>query len=320
MRSGWLLAAVLAACYEPTLHEGAPCGPGASCPTGQECRAGTCYFVTTPADANLFGDAIELDGSMITTDAPPDGAPYVAWSTPVELTTLETVYDGEDDPSITTDLKTVAMKGSVNGTSDDDLLICTRATAMTDAFTCTPLTALNSTSTESSPEISADGKTIYFVSDRTTAGNGDVWVSTEVGGVWSTPTMDAALSAGDVGDLAISPDGLTALIHHGGTFYIRTRTSTAAGWSSEVAHSEIAVTAGSETAPTITNGAQTVYFHAGATRDIYVTHRNANGTFQTPTAVTELNMTATRDAAPFVSQNDKYMIFERDYEILETSR
>jgi hypothetical protein len=319
MKYGWIIAALLAACYQPTLHEGAPCGPGASCPTGQECRAGTCYFTTTPADANLFGDAIELDGSMITTDAPPDGPPYVAWSTPVELTTLETPDDGEDDPSITADLKTVVMKASVNGTSDDNLQICTRATAMTDGFTCTALTALNSTSIESSPEISADGKTIYFVSDRTTAGNGDVWVSTLANNVWSAPTMDAPLSSGDVGDLAISPDGLTALVQHGGTFYIHTRSSTTAPWGSEVVHNELLVSS-TPTAPTITNGAQTVYLHAGSPRDIYISHRNANGTFQPPTLVTELNMTATRDAAPFVSQNDKYMIFERDYEIFETTR
>lgn len=318
MKYGWLLAATLAACYQPTLHEGAPCGPGATCPTGQECRAGTCFFVTTPADASDQDDGPTQDTSMITVDAAPDGPPYIPWGTPTELTTLELSDDSEDDPSFTADKKTLVMKATVAATSDENLYLCTR-TALTDSFTCATLTALNSTATESSPEISPDGSTIYFVSDRTTVGNGDVWMSTQSGGVWAAPTMDATLSAGDVGDISFSPDGLTALIVHGGTFYIHTRASTAAAWGAEVAHSEFSIPAGMETAPTITNGAQTVYFHAGATRDIYTTHRNGNGTFQAPTAVNELNTTG-RDAAPFVNQADDYMIFERNSDIFETSR
>jgi hypothetical protein len=73
-------------------------------------------------------------------------------------------------------------------------------------------------------------------------------------------------------------------------------------------------------APTITNGAQIVYFHAGTEREIYTSHRLPNGIFDVPTAVTELDATGLRDAAPFVLQTDDYMIFERDYDIFETTR
>ncbi|HUS27439.1 MAG TPA: hypothetical protein VMZ53_02990 [Kofleriaceae bacterium] len=329
MRSGWLLAAGLAGaigaagaagCYQPTLHEGAPCGEGATCPSGQECRAGTCFFTSTPADANLFGDAIELDSSMITVDAPPDGPPYIAWGTPVELTTLELAEDAEDDPSVTTNKLTIVLSAKIVAAPNDrDLYIGTRS-AMTDSFVVTPLTVLNATpSGETSGEISADGSTLYFVSDRVTAGDGDVYVSTQTGGVWAAPTLVPQLSVGNVNDIAISPDGLTAVIVHG-AFYVHTRASTTAAWSAGVAHSELTTGLASATAPTITNGAQTIYFHAGATRDVYTSHRNANGTFPTATPVAELNTTASRDAAPFVSQTDNYMIFERDYDIFETTR
>jgi hypothetical protein len=322
MRSGWLLAAILAGCYQPTLHEGAPCGPGASCPTGQECRTGTCYFTTTPADANAGGDdAADVDASMIVTpDAPPDGPPYIAWGTPALLTSLETTGSGEDDPTISNDKLTVILKAAPTGQTDDDLYMCTR-TALTDTFTCALITALNATpSQESSPEISPDGLTLYFSSDRVTAGNGDVYKSTYSNGMWGAPVMDADLSVGNVGDHAISPDGLTAVTIHSGTFYVFSRATTSAAWGTGTVHNELTTGVTSVAAPTITNGAQTIYFHAGSPRDIYVSHRNANGTFQTATAVAELNTTATRDAAPFVLQSDKYMIFERDYDIFETSR
>ena len=81
MRSA-CLAAILAACYQPALQEGAPCGPGDACPSGQECRAGTCFFTTTPADADRG-----IDSNLL--PSPDSSAPYVPWGTPVEITSLE---------------------------------------------------------------------------------------------------------------------------------------------------------------------------------------------------------------------------------------
>jgi hypothetical protein len=320
MRFALVGVALVAACYQPTLHEGAPCGPGATCPTGQECRAGTCFFTTTPADASS-SDTLDLDASMITTDAPLDGAPYVPWGTPVEITSLEIAQDGEDDPTISADRKTAVVSArETTGTLDRNLFIGTRSSA-SGSFTVIPLTVLNSTAEDVSPEISPDGMTLYFMSERTTAGNGDVWKSTLTNGIWAAPTMDADLSTGDVNDFAISPDELTALVARSGTFYLHTRASTSDAWGTGAVHNELLGTSlVSVTAPTITNGAQIVYFHAGTEREIYTSHRLPNGIFDVPTAVTELDATGLRDAAPFVLQTDDYMIFERDYDIFETTR
>jgi hypothetical protein len=71
------------------------------------------------------------------------------------------------------------------------------------------------------------------------------------------------------------------------------------------------------TAPSI-NAAGDVYFHAGSTRDLFVARRIGN-TYATPVPVTELN-TAGRDAAPFVSANDRHIVFERDAELVESTR
>ena len=105
----------------------------------------------------------------------------------------------------------------------------------------------------------------------------------------------------------------------GSTIYIQTRANTSATWGTGVAHNELNVS-NDNAAPTITNGASTIYFHAGSPRDIYVSHRNPNGTFQAPTPVAELDGATTRDAAPFVVQTDDYMIFERESDIFETTR
>lgn len=319
---GPVCLALVAGCYQPTLHEGAPCGAGATCPVDQECRAGTCFFTTTPADAAREPgiDAADIDASMIAmVDAPPDGPPYVAWSTPVVNASLELAQSGEDDPSVTANKLTVVLAATeVVAPISTNLFIGTR-TAVDQPFTVTALTALNTDFDEGSPEISADGQTIWFTSDQGGVGH-DVYVSTFAGGAWSAPTVVTELSIASNGDVAISPDGLTALVLRDAAqakMYLHTRATTTATWGTgvELTALEIAVDIA---APSITNGAQTIYFHAGQPRDIYVSHK-VGGVYQTPTPVSELNTTA-RESGPFVNQADNYMIFSRAGDIYETTR
>ena len=256
------------------------------------------------------------DGSMVTVDAPVDGSTvYVPWGTPVAVPSLNAVSgQGEDDPSFTSNKLTVMETSN----SPDDIFECTRP-AIGQAFTCVVL-AINSTTDDKSPEISADGLTLYFISDR--GGAFDVYKSTKSGGVWSTPAIATDLSSTMTDDdLAISPDGLTAVVvQDPGTNHMVffTRASTAVPFANPVTHTELEITA-DIAAPTITNNGAIIYFHAGGTRDIYMATRKVNGTYNTPVPVTELN-TAARDAAPFVSADDKYMLFERAGDIYETSR
>lgn len=308
MRSVLLgLVAVVAACYQPTLQEGAPCGPGETCPSGQECRAGTCFFTTTPADASAATDVL------------PDAASsYVPWGTPVENLSLElSGATNETDPTISENHLVVAISAVVPA-GDADIFIGTRMTP-TDAFTVVAASALNSASDEECPELSADGKTIYFASNR--SGQYDIYASTSFLGTWSPPTMLPALSTHDDSNIAVSPDGLTAIVldqaavHH---FYLHTRASTVSPWSTGTRLPELEIT-NDIASPSITNDAATLYFHAGNPRDIYVTHRKPDGSFMPPAPVAELN-TAARDACPFVLQANDYMIFERAGDIFETTR
>lgn len=314
MRGSWAFAAVLAtACYQPTPSPGAPCGPGDSCPSGEECRGGYCFAIGTPADADLTEDV----GSEI--DAI-DGMPMLGpWGTPSVIPSLETSDSGETDPSISADRLTVVLSATATA-GDTDLWLATR-TQVAMPFTLTKLAALNSTADEDSAEISADGKTIYFVSDRVTAGSSDVYMSTFTT-AWSMPAVVSSLSStGDDGDLAVSPDGLTAVVLNTSgqnKFLFHTRASTMVPFGAPTQHTELHITT-DIAAPTITNDAQTIYFHAGATRDLYVAHLQGNGTYTTPAPVTALNTTG-RDAAPFVLQSDRYLIFDRDGDIYEVTR
>ncbi|NVB84522.1 MAG: hypothetical protein HOV81_39470 [Kofleriaceae bacterium] len=312
MRGSWAFAAVLvAACYQPAPSPGAPCGPEDSCPSGQECRGGYCFAVGTPADA---------DDMARDRDAPNDATvDAMPWGTPSVIASLETSDSGETDPSISSDRLTAVLSATTTA-GDTDLWLATR-TQVAMPFTLTKLTALNSPADEDSAEISADGKTIYFASDRVTAGSDDIYVSTFTSS-WSMPTVVASLSStGNDGDLAVSPDGLTAVVLNTAgqnKFLFHTRASTTAPFGAPAQHAELHITA-DIAAPTITNDAQTIYFHAGSTRDLYVAHLQGNGTYTTPVPVTELNTTG-RDAAPFVLQSDRYMIFERGGDIYEVTR
>jgi hypothetical protein len=323
MGARWLGAVVLvAACYSPAVHPGAPCGPGDSCPSGLVCEANVCVV---PGTGSAMPDAWDMvldtppDTSSATPmDAPADGTPaYVPWGTPAVIASLNAISgQGEDDPTFTSNKLTVIETSN----SPDDLYECTRP-AIGQAFTCTIITVLNSTSDDRSPEISADGLTLYFTSNR--SGTNQAYTSTKVNGLWTTPVLNTQLSAsGSPGDIAISPDGLTAIVDEDAAtqnhFIMYTRASTTATWANPVTHTELEVTT-DIAAPSITNNGAVIYFHAGGTRDIYTAKRMANGTYTTPVPVTEPN-TASRDAAPFVSADDKYMMFERAGDIYETSR
>lgn len=316
MRLAWAPAvAVIAACYGPSVSPGAPCGPNDVCPSGLDCIGGFCLppGTMTQDDAAVQDDAdVMIDGSMVTIDGPVDAAVYVPWGTPVAVPSLNAVSgSGEGDPTFTSN-KLTAM---VTSNSPDDIFECTRP-AIGQAFTCFVL-AINSVNEDQSPELSPDGSTLYFTSNR--SGSYDIYMSTKTGGVWSTPTTASGLtSASSDGDVAISPDGLTAVVERSNHFVFYTRASTAVPFANPVMHTELEITT-DIAAPTITNNGNVIYFHIGSTRDIVMATRKGNGTYNTPVPVTELN-TSGRDAAPFVSADDKYMLFERGGDIYETSR
>ncbi len=313
------IALLVGGCYQPATSPGAPC-PDGVCPAGQHCVAGTCRAEGDPGpgpgpgpdDAPpVLPDTAVPDAASI--DAPP--GTLGPWSAPILIPGVNSAAD-ESDPSLTPDRLTIAFTSERTGSlGAEDIYLGTRA-SVTEPFTVIAIPEINSTSRDRSPEISADGNTIYFTSSR--SGGTDVYVTVRSGGSWSTPQRVAELSSSSSdGDVAISPDGLTALVESANDIHLATRASTGASFGPLTEVAVLNVT-GDVAAPSLTNNAGSVYLHGGTTRDLYVAYRQGTA-FTTPTPITELN-TGDRDAAPFVSGSGKYLAFEREGELYETTR
>ena len=297
---------LLVGCYSPTVVSGSPCDTEADCPSELHCIAQHCGGTELPIDAAIDGP--------LAVDAAPDSAPPQRWSPPQLVPGINS-GSVESDPSITPDRLTIVFT-STRLTGTEDIFIGTRATTA-ESFTAVPIVELNDpTADDHSPEISADGATLYFTSDRLAANNFDVYVSTWDGTTWAAPTVVPQLTSGsNDDDIAISPDGLTAVVARNGTFLRATRASAATTWGTPVSLGSAGFGT-SSAAPSLTATGD-LYFHAKPVRDLFVTRKNGTG-FSTAMPISELN-TSGRDAAPFVSGDEKHLVFERDGQIYEST-
>lgn len=304
-----LVLLLVVGCYSPAVTVGEPCSTQGHCPGGQVCVAGTCQR-DAPPDATTDAPLVVVDGKLdgAVGDAPGDA--QSGWAPPAPVPGLDMQPGGQTDPSFTADRLTLVYSDGA------DLFIGVRP-ATTSAFVVTTLTALNSTAAEVSPEISANGNTIYFTSERATPGLGDVYRSRlEVNG-WSVPVPVTELNnaADDEGDVAVAPDGLTAIVARNNSLLRTTRATTTSTWGT-LSPTGIGGLP-SPAAPSL-DAAGNVYFHAGVQRDLYVATRSGNS-YLPPALITEL-ATSTRDAAPFVSADGTFMMFEHDGALYDTHR
>lgn len=281
------------------------------CPGDQMCIAGTCTL-GGQEDAPLRDDAPRDGGDPSDGPVLPD-APLGAWSTPTLVQGVNTT-GGETDPSFTADRLTIVFSSDRAG--DDDIWIGAR-NSVADPFFVTRLDAVDATpDDEKSPEISPDGNTLFFTSIRGTTSY-DIYVSTKTSGIWSAPMKVSELSTSSTEeDVAITQDGLTAVFNRGSRFKRSTRSSIGAAWSAPV---DLQGSFGTNPASPAFDGAGNLYFQATSSdRDLY--YARSNGTaFDPPAKIIELS-TSTRDAAPFVSADGRYMMFEHDRDLYETTR
>jgi hypothetical protein len=243
-----------------------------------------------------------------------DARRIVRWAPPRVLDEL-TSGDLDEDPSVTADRSTIVWSsGRDGGLGSMDLWMATRTSPTSPFSEPVNLTVLNSPQREYSPEISPDGSTLYFSSDRNSSD--DLFVSERSGTGWSTPTLVAELStAVDEDELALTPDLLT-IVFVRETFHRATRTSPAGPFGDVVTLPELMISPDA-TSPTLGDDGRVIYFHAGAERDLWVARWNGHA-YDTPTPVEELN-TPGRDADPFISGDESYMIYNCDEALCETT-
>lgn len=298
---------LLVGCYSPSVMPGAPCSTEGTCPSGLMCIADRCLLGPEGSDGALDSPADAVSDASI--DAMVDALPNAMWSVPTLVPGVNT-SSTESDPTFTTNRLLIAF------TRSNEIYFGVRA-SVNDAFSVVIGTALNSAGDERSPELSPDGLTIYFTSDRLVAGDEDIYTSTRSGTTWSAPTRVNEISTTGNGeaDLAISPDGLTMVLIRSGDFRRSTRATTADAWGAPLLISGTFGT--SATSPSLTTAGD-LYFHADSARNVYVARKQGTG-FGSPINVTELNTTG-RDAAPFVAPDERHLMFERDGQIYEAFR
>jgi Tol biopolymer transport system component len=153
---------------------------------------------------------LPIDGAIDT--AVPDDGGLGAFGTPMRIAELVSP-DSDDDPTVTNDqLELFFDSARPGGLGQGDVWVARRL-ATSDPFAePTVVVELRSAADDTTPEISPDGLTLYFASDRETPGDRDIYVSTRQNrsGLWSPPTRLVELSSPQTDDNPIvSADGLT---------------------------------------------------------------------------------------------------------------
>lgn len=281
-----------------------------------------CSF--TPGQVGVRDDASIIDDVAVD-DAPVDTpVPLPAWGN----VTMLVAGPGVDDPTLTDD----RLELYFNRTSD--IYVATRA-SVNDAFGNATLDVpLSTGSIETTPEVSGDGLTMIVASNRSgggACGDQDLWISTRAtrSEPWPTPThIDALCSAQSDTGATVSPDGrrLVMSSHRTGTMgladlYIATRASTSDAWSTPVVLTELNTSA-SDADPVLSPDGLTIYFFSTRTvdADLYVATRTSTSVpFSTPVSIDELN-TAGSESDPWVSTDQRVIVFERDGALVEASR
>src|SRR5262249_3613748 len=107
-------------------------------------------------------------------------SPTAAFGAPVAIAELNGIMTNDASPSLTSDELTLVFESDrAGGLGGSDLWIATR-TSRTGFFgPPQALMSVNSSARDANPEISSDGRTLYFESERAGGkGGADIWVTT----------------------------------------------------------------------------------------------------------------------------------------------
>jgi hypothetical protein len=264
-------------------------------------------------DAASGSDAKVVDGA--TTDAQ---EVLGAWSSPVEISALNS-GTGEDDPSLTSDQLEIYFGSMRLPGPDEDIFVAKRA-SKTDTWG-TPVLApnLSTTATETTTKVAAGGLVIYFSSNRSDPADFQLYAasrttrSQDFNGVTMLSFSDPSLN--EWGAYA-RPDLLRLVFCAGHTIpeeaiYVSERTSTTVAWSTPKRITELDDPIHSECDPMEPNPT-TIYYSSDATGDtaIYVAHRaSPTVAYSAPMRIAELDVASVQDRDPWVSADERTMIF-----------
>jgi len=261
------------------------------------------------------------DGAAPTLDgAPPgDAAGLGPWGTP-QLVLAET----GDDPTLTDDLLELYFN------RNNDIYLATRKSVSDPFGTAVLVPELSTTASETTPEITGDGLTIFVASARTGSfGADDVWMFTRLSRSqpFGGPAQMVSLSsAGEDAASAPTSDLLSLVLVRNTTnqpydIFESSRRTTDLPWSVPVPIGEIN-SGMSDASPFLLGDKLTLYFDSnrGGTNDLYVATRTAvDAPFGAAQLIGELATTAA-DADPWVSPDQRHLFFVRENQVYEATR
>ncbi len=163
-----LATAVLAGCFSPDAREGLPCSEAGDCPPGQTCAAGICSSGGPVSDAAVvIGDGAAPDAAAVGEPGPFGLAEPVVLTCPGAI-----VCPDARDPFLTADLTTIVFSYGVNPSNGNyDLYVATRDGKEGAFPPAASVGAINTTVTEHSPFLSADGSSLWFARQDLSAGD-----------------------------------------------------------------------------------------------------------------------------------------------------
>jgi hypothetical protein len=261
------------------------------------------------------------DGGGDAGSLPDAGLP--TFETPILIAELSTVT--VDDPTLRADLLEIYFnRGS-------DIYTSTRSAPGRAWADPTPVDELNSAGTDTSPELSPDGLTIYFASAR--SGSLDIWSSTRmtVTERWSAPARVPELSSSMLDtNPTISADGLRLVLSRGASssareIYESRRGTPTEPWETPMLRPELSATRNDAGPMLASGGTSIVYFSdapggAGDSRSLFFARRRAlDGPFDAPARIDELDSDGDEED-PWISEDESYMVFTRDGALYETRR
>lgn len=252
--------------------------------------------------------------------APDAAVPLGPWGTPTALFS----GGGDDDPTLTGDLLELYFNRNA------DIYMSTR-TAVDQAWaTPTLVSALSTTSNETTPEITYDGLTIFVASGRPGgAGADDIFFATRASRTaqWG-PMMRVAELCTPYEDAASAPaEDLETIVWISNPtgqadIYIATRTAPNATWSAPATLASVNSTY-NDFSPMLSADKLQLYFDSGRNgvdEDLYVASRTSTSDpFDTPVPITELDTTQ-NETDPWISPDNRHLFFERGGTLYESSR
>ena len=294
----WLVL-IAVGCYSPTYRD-CEITCTTTCPKGLVCSGGYCV-------ANA-GNQCSVPGLDMGVGTGP-------WSTATPI--LISPPGGLDDPSSTANGLELYFDRS-----SGEIAFATRASPMSGWGPIQPAPGIAAVPvdagvpTDGGPDISADGQTLYFISNR--GGNLDIWTATrDINGTWTNvvAVSGGVNSSSSESAPSVTPDGLTMVFNStrsgAGDIYIASRLSTGVAWTDVKPLAELNGPT-EEDSPHLSADKLTIYFHSArsGSKQLYFAERaDPLGMFGPVQPISEVVQPSLEEVDPWVSVDGRRLYF-----------